>query len=105
MNDRSFSCDQIEDENIFTDETTDEALEAAASGPMVTFTLSMVLFACQFCPSDPAGHPTNPFPIVDPSAMCLETASLTGLDTTSYALPSGSATNRVASTIFTRIKI
>jgi hypothetical protein len=39
---------QIEDENIFTDEITDDALEAAASGPSVTFTLSMVLFACQF---------------------------------------------------------
>jgi hypothetical protein len=38
------------DENIFADEITDEAVEAAASGPTVTLTLSVVLFACQFCP-------------------------------------------------------
>jgi hypothetical protein len=41
-------ADQSE-EDIFADEITDEALEAAASGPIVTFTLSVVLFACQFC--------------------------------------------------------
>jgi hypothetical protein len=41
--------DQIEDDNVCADEITDEALEAAASGPVVTFTLSVVLFACQFC--------------------------------------------------------
>jgi hypothetical protein len=52
-NDRSVGCDQIAgDQNIFTEEITDEALEAAASGPTVTFTLSVVLFACQFFPSD-----------------------------------------------------
>jgi hypothetical protein len=42
-------ADQSEEDNIFADEITDEALEAAASGPIVTFTLSVVLFACQFC--------------------------------------------------------
>jgi hypothetical protein len=41
---------QIDDENFFADEITDEAVEAAASGPTVTLTLSVVLFACQFCP-------------------------------------------------------
>jgi len=45
----SVGLNQIEEENIFADEITDESLEAAASGPMVTFTLSIVLFACQFC--------------------------------------------------------
>ena len=53
MSDSSAALDQTEEDNIFVDETTDEALEAAASRPMVTFTLSMVLFACQFCPSAP----------------------------------------------------
>jgi hypothetical protein len=53
MSDSSAALDQTEEDNIFVDETTDGALEAAASGPMVTFTLSMVLFACQFCPSAP----------------------------------------------------
>ena len=57
MSDSSAALDQTEEDNIFVDETTDEALEAAASGPMVTFTLSMVLFACQFCPSAPLGTP------------------------------------------------
>jgi len=47
-------ADQSEEDNIFADEITDEALEAAASGPIVTFTLSVVLFACQFCPSAPS---------------------------------------------------
>jgi hypothetical protein len=41
---------QIEEERIFFDEVSDEQLEAAASGPIITFTLSIVLFACQFCP-------------------------------------------------------
>jgi hypothetical protein len=41
---------QTEEERIFFNEISDEQLEAAASGPIVTFTLSMVLFACQFCP-------------------------------------------------------
>jgi hypothetical protein len=36
--------------DIFADGITDEAMEAAASGPTVTLTLSVVLFACQFCP-------------------------------------------------------
>ena len=39
-----------EEERIFFDEVSDEQLEAAASGPIITFTLSVVLFACQFCP-------------------------------------------------------
>jgi hypothetical protein len=45
---------QIEEEKIFFNEVSDEQLEAAALSPIVTFTLSMVLFACQFCPSDRA---------------------------------------------------
>jgi hypothetical protein len=45
---------QTEEERIFFHEVSDEQLEAAASSPIVTFTLSMVLFACQFCPSDRA---------------------------------------------------
>jgi hypothetical protein len=52
MSDTSVGPDHIGDENFFIDKITDEALEAAASGPTVTFTLSIVLFACQFCPSD-----------------------------------------------------
>ena len=43
-------------EKIFFNKVSDEQLEAAASGPIVTFTLSMVLFACQFCPSDRASR-------------------------------------------------
>jgi hypothetical protein len=50
VDDSPINLDQIDDENIFADEITDEAVEAAASGPTVTFTLSVVLFACQFCP-------------------------------------------------------
>ena len=50
VNDSPVWPDQIEDDNIiFADETTDEAPEAAASGPVVTFALSVVLFACLFC--------------------------------------------------------
>ena len=45
---------QTEEERIFFNEVLDEQLEAAASSPIVTFTLSLVLFACQFCPSDRA---------------------------------------------------
>jgi hypothetical protein len=45
---------QTEEERIFFHEISDQQLEAAASGPIVTFTLWMVLFACQFCPSDRA---------------------------------------------------
>jgi hypothetical protein len=52
MSDSSAALDQIEKHDIFVADTTDEVLEAAASGPAVTFTLSVVLFACQFCPSD-----------------------------------------------------
>ena len=40
---------RTEEERIFFDEVSDEQLEAAASGPIITFTLSVVLFACQFC--------------------------------------------------------
>jgi hypothetical protein len=40
--------DQTGDENMFADQITDEAAEIAASRPTVTFTLSMVLFACRF---------------------------------------------------------
>jgi hypothetical protein len=52
MSDGCHDLEQIEEEKIFFNEVSDEQLEAAASGPIVTFTLSMVLFACQFCPSD-----------------------------------------------------
>ena len=45
---------QTEEERIFFNEVLDEQLEAAASSPIVTFTLSLVPFACQFCPSDRA---------------------------------------------------
>jgi hypothetical protein len=57
MSDGHKDPDQTEEERIFStksdvfaDEITDEAMEAAASGPTVTLTLSVVLFACQFCP-------------------------------------------------------
>jgi hypothetical protein len=40
---------QTEEERIFFDEVSDEQLEAAASNPINTFTLSGFLFACQFC--------------------------------------------------------
>ena len=40
---------QTEEERIFFDEVSDEQLEAAASDPINTFTLSVFLFACQFC--------------------------------------------------------
>jgi hypothetical protein len=50
VDDNPIDLDQIEEESIFADEISDDALEAAASGPTVTFTLSVVLFACQFCP-------------------------------------------------------
>jgi len=53
---------QTEEERIFFNEVSDEQLEAVASSPMVTFTLSVVLFACQFCPSELAGHPRDPAP-------------------------------------------
>ena len=38
-----------EEETNFANEVSDGELEAAASGPTVTFTLSIVLFACRFC--------------------------------------------------------
>jgi hypothetical protein len=50
VDDNPIDLDHIDDENIFADEISDEAVESAASGPTVTFTLSVVLFACQFCP-------------------------------------------------------
>jgi hypothetical protein len=59
VDDSPINLDQIDDENIFADEITDRALEAAASGPTVTLTLSIVLFACQFCPSDRASVPNG----------------------------------------------
>jgi hypothetical protein len=66
-----------------------------ASGPTVTFTLSVVLFACQFFPL--TSRSSNKLvPDSRPVSFCLETASLTGLDTTCYASPRGSAINRVA---------
>ena len=40
---------QTEKEGIFFDEVSDEQLEAAASDPINTFSLSVFLFACQFC--------------------------------------------------------
>jgi hypothetical protein len=40
---------QTEEERIFLNEISDKQLEAAATGPVVTITLSIVLFACQFC--------------------------------------------------------
>ena len=50
MNDNTIDLDQTEEE-IFTDEVSDEALEAAASGPMgeITWTFSINLFYCRFC--------------------------------------------------------
>ena len=52
MSDALAAIEHVEEENTFVDEISDDVLEAAASGPTVTFTLSVVLFACQFCPSD-----------------------------------------------------
>jgi hypothetical protein len=49
MSDGGNNPDQTEEEKIFFNGVSDEQLEAAASGPIVTFTLSVVLFACQFC--------------------------------------------------------
>jgi len=49
MSDGCTGLEQIEEEKIFFNEVSDEQLETVASGPMVTFTLSIVLFACQFC--------------------------------------------------------
>jgi hypothetical protein len=39
--------DGIDEDRVV--EITDEALEAAATDPMVTFTLSVAIFACRFC--------------------------------------------------------
>ena len=55
MSDGRNDPEQTEEERIFFNKVSDEQLEAAASSPNVTFRLSMVLFACQFCPSDRAG--------------------------------------------------
>jgi hypothetical protein len=35
--------------SIFADEVCDTALEAAALGPTITFTSSIILLACRFC--------------------------------------------------------
>jgi hypothetical protein len=49
MNDTLAALEEVEEESVFVDEISDDVLEAAASGPTVTFTLSVVLFACRFC--------------------------------------------------------
>ena len=50
VNDSCNDPDRAGEDNIFFSEVRDAALEAAASGPTVTLTLSVVvLFACQFC--------------------------------------------------------
>jgi len=49
MRDACNDLEQIEEEKIFVNEVSDGELEAAASGPMITFTLSIDLFACRFC--------------------------------------------------------
>jgi hypothetical protein len=50
VNDSIIDLDQT-DEEAFTDEISDEALEVAASGALegMTFTISVVMFYCQFC--------------------------------------------------------
>jgi len=50
MNDTKIDLDQT-DEEILTDEVSDEALEAAGSDMMgrITFTFSINIFYCQFC--------------------------------------------------------
>jgi hypothetical protein len=50
VNDSIIDLDQA-DEEAFTYEISDEALEVAASGAMegMTFTISVVMFYCQFC--------------------------------------------------------
>jgi hypothetical protein len=50
MNERTIELKQTEEET-FTDEVSDEALEAAASGTIgdITFTFSMNPFYCRFC--------------------------------------------------------
>jgi hypothetical protein len=49
MSDDRDNPERTEEETIFFNAVSDEQLEAAASGPMTTFTLSIVLIACQFC--------------------------------------------------------
>ena len=50
MNESTVERGQTEDET-FTDEVSDEALEAAAagSGGHITFTISINIFYCRFC--------------------------------------------------------
>ena len=50
MNERTIEVKQTEDET-FTDEVSDDALEAAVSGTMgkITFTFSINPFYCRFC--------------------------------------------------------
>jgi hypothetical protein len=49
VNDRRNDFDRIGAESIFADEVADAALEAAALGPPITFTSSIILLACRFC--------------------------------------------------------
>ena len=46
MSDGCNDPEQTEEERIFFSEASDEQLEAAASSPIITFTLSIDLFAC-----------------------------------------------------------
>ena len=49
MSDGCNDPEQTEEERIFFSEASDKQLEAAASSPIITFTLSIDLFACRFC--------------------------------------------------------
>jgi len=49
MSDGCNDPEQTEEERIFFSEASDERLETAASGLIITFTLSIDLFACRFC--------------------------------------------------------
>jgi hypothetical protein len=50
MNESTIELEQTEDEAV-TDEVSDEAIEAAASGTegSITFTFSINIFYCRFC--------------------------------------------------------
>ena len=50
MNESTIELEQTEDETV-TDEVSDEAIEAAASGTegRITFTFSINIFYCRFC--------------------------------------------------------
>jgi hypothetical protein len=48
MNESAIELEQTEDE-ILSDEVSDAALEAAASGERITFTVSIRIYYCQFC--------------------------------------------------------